>query len=103
MSNSFNIRIRWVRNVMGWQRGDETTVTRTAYIDNLIANGMVVVVEDFAPQPPAENATRAAWAEFLTKMGIDFHEQTPRLYLIRMWDDRTAPAAVDDGNPSDAE
>ena len=82
----FQMKIRFVRNVDGWRRGDETTVTRTAYVDRLIDNGIVEVITDYRPDPPARNASREDWAGFLTAMGHRVHPSATRTMLFDQWD-----------------
>lgn len=77
--------LRWLRNADGWKRGDVVEVSRTRYVDNLIDGGMVKVIEDLSPREPAKNASRAAWAEFLTSRGHEVHPQATRRDLIDQW------------------
>lgn len=82
----FQVRVRFLRNVQGWKRGDTVTVSRDAYVENLIGNGMVEVLQDYRPCEPERTAGRAEWAAFLTKMGMSVHPQATRRDLIDQWD-----------------
>lgn len=82
----FQVRVRFLRNVQGWKRGDTVTVSRDAYTENLISNGIVEVLQDYRPSEPKRNAGRAAWADFLTSMGMEVHPQATRRDLIDQWD-----------------
>lgn len=80
------VKIKWVRNVDGWKRGDVVTVERDGFVNKMLEQGFVVVLEDYAPQEPARNASRDAWAEFLTSRGYEVHPRATRRALQDMWD-----------------
>lgn len=80
-----DVLIRWEQNVSGWKRGDQTRVTYDDYIRRLESNGLVSVVESYEVPEPAENASKAEWAEFLHAKGYRLHPQLTRRKMIGLW------------------
>ncbi|QOV97153.1 hypothetical protein [Rhodococcus pyridinivorans] len=85
--------------------GDRRTVTRTAFVEKLIAKGFIRVVDDetsaeVAPvveekteevfAVPARNAKREVWAAFLTRLDPDIHftDEDGRDDLIELYESR---------------
>ena len=88
-------------------RGQRRTVQRTPDVEKLIAGGFVVVVDEGEPPaltlfdvepedasepgiadaPPARNASRGDWAEYLEANTEIVTEGKTRDELIREWDD----------------
>lgn len=91
------------------RRGHRMTVERTDYIEKLIRGGYVVVVRNLPADtevveipaaqmpasrgesevrtdPPARNAKRSDWADFLESQDIEFGEFDTRDELIARWD-----------------
>lgn len=91
-------------------RGERKTVERTPYIDKLIRNGFVFIVDGDTPvtEPhiyienntdqdieveyevedltePAADAPRREWAAFLTEHGVSFKTKDTRDQLIAAW------------------
>lgn len=86
--------------------GEQKTVTWTPRIDSLVEKGFIVIVADSgetpaqdAPEPeaeveddedddiepPANNASRVAWANFLASQNISVPEDATRDNLIHLW------------------
>lgn len=95
------------------RRGHRMTVERTDYIEKLIRGGYVVVVRDLPAEtevaevvdaqlqaaraeseirndPPARNAKRSDWADFLESQDIEVGEFDTRDELIARWDTESA-------------
>lgn len=83
-----DVLVEWIRNVNGWQRGDRVRLSWSGEVEKLVENGLVAVVEDYAPTPPARNAGRKEWAEFMEAQGFEVDERFTRRRLIDMWDGR---------------
>lgn len=83
-----DVLVEWQRNVMGWERGDRVRLSWSGEVEKLVENGLVTVVEDYAPVPPARNAGRDKWVEFLESRGFEVDGRMSRRRLIDMWDGR---------------
>lgn len=83
-----DVLVEWIRNVNGWQRGDRVRLSWSGEVEKLVGNGLVAVVEDYTPVPPARNAGRDKWAEFMEAQGFEVDERFTRRRLIDMWDGR---------------
>jgi len=85
--------------------GDRRTVTRTVFVEKLIAKGFIRVVEDTAAAEavpvveekteevfavPARNAKREVWAAFLERLDPDIHftDEDGRDDLIALYESR---------------
>lgn len=83
--------------------GDRRSVTRTAFVEKLIAKGFIRVVDDeTSAEPaveeeteevfavPARNAKREVWAAFLTRLDPDIHftDEDGRDDLIELYESR---------------
>lgn len=102
------VTIKAQQNFGDTRVGDVVTVERTPYVDRLITNGRVVVVDDeptttvsvtdptLAPQPPARNSSRDDWAEFLAEHSPIVTAGKSRDELIAEYDTLTAPVIGDD-------
>lgn len=92
------------------RRGEEATVERTETIDKLIERGYLSEVKcacstdpigDGQPEdspewtPPAKSATRAEWAEFLSRGGFQFESDATRADLIRQYEAYSASLPVE--------
>lgn len=96
------------------RRGEEATVERTETIDKLIERGYLSEVKcacstdpidgggepEESPEwtPPAKSATRAEWAAFMGRGGLQFESDATRADLIRQYEDYAAslPIETDD-------
>lgn len=85
-SKVFDVRVRFRMNVDGWRRGDEVRLAATPEVRQMVDKGLVEVVEDYAPAPPARSASRAQWAEYLQALGRPVHPQATRRMLIDEFD-----------------
>ena len=62
------VTVRTQTAFLDFADGETVTLERTAFVETLIRNGNVVVIEDGPADPPAEpkrNASRDDWAEYL--------------------------------------
>lgn len=91
-------------------RGEERTVQRTGFVEALIRQGFLDVIEDGGDNPPhgrpvseeqvdaeaqavrdelgvpARNASTGTWKQFLADKGIEFDADTRRDDLVELWD-----------------
>ena len=80
------VRVRYARNVDGWRRGDEVVVALTCRVENMIGNGVLVVVDDMTPPTPTREAPRRVWWEFLDTMGYVLHPRMTKRDLLDVRD-----------------
>jgi hypothetical protein len=100
--------------------GRRMTVERTELVDKMIRRGFAVVIAEEKPaavevapaqeldhlrgvrgtEPPARNASRDEWAEFLTAEEVPFDEDATRGEMIAAWDARYEEVS-EDGDPTD--
>lgn len=75
-------------------RGDRMTVSRSSFIEKLIAKGYVRVVDAVDESPavpdvevavPAKNAKREDWKAFLEFQGVPFPDDATRDDMIAIW------------------
>ncbi|WP_114719170.1 hypothetical protein [Rhodococcus sp. AG1013] len=109
------VRVRAEQATVDWERGSEFEVERTPFVDRLITDGRLTVL-DSASQSAAENegldtepglpiassdeppragkgSGLAQWRDFLDRKGVEYSDDASRDDLIAVWDEHVARVA----------